>query len=91
MAPASSARVAVQTETDERAHRGSHLLGLPDGQVAPLHSGKIAVIALLDDQGVDEPDDVALPESPQLRYDLAGEMWLVETDDKQLNWTDGHA
>ena len=62
-APASRPVLTVEAETDEGSHRGSEALGLLDRQVTPLHRSEVAVLVLLDDQGVDEPDDVALAES----------------------------
>src|SRR3954451_6336287 len=82
--------LAVEAETDERSHRGSQAFGLVDRQVAPLHRSQVPGLVLLDDQGVDEPDDIALAESAELRDDLTGEVWLVEAHDEQLNGSDGH-
>src|SRR5262249_59465714 len=61
------------------------------GEVRVLVALERAVLVLVDDQQVDQPDDVALAQARELRPDLAAELWVVEPDDQQLNRSHRHA
>ena len=51
----------------------------------------LAVRVLVHGQSVDDPDGVARAQPLQLLDDLAVELGVVEPEDDQLNWSNGHA
>src|SRR4051794_17699844 len=83
-------RLASQAEPEQRPDGCAEVFGLLDRQVAPLDGFEVAVEVLLDGEGVDEADDVALAQTSQLLDHLTAEVRLGEADHEQLYGSDGH-
>ena len=75
-------------ETDEAASDGAEALPLVLGQVGQVHRvADAAVLVLLHEQDVDDPDDAAPSDPTQLGHDPPGRLEPVEADHEDLDRT----
>jgi hypothetical protein len=76
------ALLVLDAEPDERADVAAELDGLLLGQVAEMLDLDLALRVLVDREGVDDPDGVALPQRLELGDDLAVEVRMPEPSNR---------
>src|SRR4029079_9979759 len=77
--------LVVGAEADERSHDGAELLRLLGVEVAALDDRDLAVVVLLDEQQIDQPNDVVLLQAVELFHDRPVEVVALEADDQHLH------
>src|SRR5262249_45430914 len=82
--------LAPRAEPDQRADDRAQLLQLLPGHVALLQALDVPVEILPHGDHVDQPHDVVLPETLELRTNRPFELRVAEADDEDLNWANGH-
>ena len=83
--------LALDAEADQRADLAPELDRLLGRQVAEVLDGELAVRVLVDDERVDDPHGVRLPEPLELLDDLSVEVGVFEAQHHELNRSDRHA
>src|SRR5439155_5677716 len=78
------ALLAGSPQSQQRARERSELGSFILRQVAHLGCGELAVLALGDEQQVDQAHDVVLAQALQLAEDLPRELAVPESDHQQL-------
>src|SRR6185312_15365866 len=83
--PELGAFLVVGAEADERSHDRAELLRLLGVEVAALDDLDLAVVVLLDEQQIDQPNDVVLLQAVELLHDRPVEVVALEADDQHLH------
>jgi hypothetical protein len=90
LGPLGQALLALDAEPDQSPDLAAQLSGLVQGEVAEVGDLELTLGVLVDGQGVDHPDGVAVAQPLQLLDDLAMEVGMVEprtTKAKPGCWT----